>query len=138
MSKNPLERAWPRWDQRRLSNRREQILHFDLSRKGREAITNRETRSVDQLRGSLRIPCRHQGSTVETSIERGRKRTSSQRLIVIDPYSRRGLVSREAPMSSARFRPMNNTTLVLRRRRKKNCTRHGRHVMQICVLTGCA
>ena len=39
MSKNPLERAWPRWDQRRLSNRREQILHFDLSRKGREAIT---------------------------------------------------------------------------------------------------
>mgnify|MGYP006897108959 CR=1 FL=1 len=38
-SKNPLERAWPRWDQRRLSNRREQILHFDLSRKGREAIT---------------------------------------------------------------------------------------------------
>ena len=41
MSKNPLERAWPRWDQRRLSNRREQILHFDLSRKGREAITCR-------------------------------------------------------------------------------------------------
>ena len=39
MSKNPLERAWPQWDQRRLSNRREQILHFDLSRKGREAIT---------------------------------------------------------------------------------------------------
>ena len=38
MSKNPLERAWPQWDQRRLSNRREQILHFDLSRKGREAI----------------------------------------------------------------------------------------------------
>ena len=38
-SKNPLERAWPQWDQRRLSNRREQILHFDLSRKGREAIT---------------------------------------------------------------------------------------------------
>ena len=40
MSKNPLERAWPQWDQRRLSNRREQILHFDLSRKGREAIKN--------------------------------------------------------------------------------------------------
>ena len=40
MSKNPLERAWPQWDQRRLSNRREQILHFDLSRKGREAITS--------------------------------------------------------------------------------------------------
>ncbi len=27
------------WYKRRLSNRREQILHFDLSRKGREAIT---------------------------------------------------------------------------------------------------
>ena len=44
MSKNPLERAWPQWDQRRLSNRREQILHFDLSRKGREAITMNSSR----------------------------------------------------------------------------------------------
>ena len=38
ISKNPIERAWTQWVQRRLSNRREQILHFDLSRKGREAI----------------------------------------------------------------------------------------------------
>ncbi len=38
MSKNPLERAWSQWDQRRRSNRREQILHFDLSQ---EAITKR-------------------------------------------------------------------------------------------------
>ena len=46
ISKNPLERAWPQWDQRRLSNRREQILHFDLSRKGREAITFRSNRTL--------------------------------------------------------------------------------------------
>ena len=39
ISKNPIERAWTQWVQRQLSNRREQILHFDLSRKGREAIT---------------------------------------------------------------------------------------------------
>ena len=37
MSKNPLERARSLWDRRRLSNRREQILHFDLSLVGREA-----------------------------------------------------------------------------------------------------
>ena len=48
-SKNPLERAWPRWDQRRLSNRREQILHFDLSRKGREAIPTTRVRSARHL-----------------------------------------------------------------------------------------
>ncbi len=49
MSKNPLERAWPQWDQRRLSNRREQILHFDLSRKGREAITKHSNSTLLHL-----------------------------------------------------------------------------------------
>ncbi len=42
---------WSLWDQRRLSNRREQILHFDLSFLGREAIIK------DQNTGFLYSVC---------------------------------------------------------------------------------
>jgi len=42
---------WSLWDPRRLSNRREQILHFDLSLLGREAIIK------DQNKGFLYSVC---------------------------------------------------------------------------------